>query len=395
MTNWRHPSLERLKTYADREYDGKQLVSHLAQCGVCRGEVAAFRSLRTAFDELPTPTPQPELRSRILAARADGMRVILPVQDRGALWFRWPRVLIAGAAALVVGIALWLYQPNLDDTAASAATSFFLAPSVAFAQQVAEAPAPMKYEPLDRLDAKLLTPGRWTYHAAVIVDGTLRTDSSRRTLTLTSAKYKNLSAWQVTNEWTSQNPFGRGTYVDTILVDGSTLWPVHRSVDRPRVSQVEEFTTDSVFGTDLVKQTPRFPSFTVRGAASVRRPMADWMTLKPLFQATTLHEGWRGSIYVMLMQPRRDRVYFPSFTLDLRVVGHERVKVPAGTFDCWKILADVPAVGVVNPGYTARPSTIWVSQDHQWVIQIRDRFSDDMIFEEQLVEYAGSPGPER
>lgn len=393
MTTWRHPSLERLKSYADREYDGTRLVSHLAQCAACRGEVAALRSLRTAFDGLPNPTPRPELRSQILAARAGGIRVILPAQDRATVWSRWPRVMIAGAAALIVGTALWIYQPNLDDTAASNATSFFLAPSVAFAQQVAEGPAPMKYEPLDRLDARRLTPGRWTYHAAVIVDGILKTDSSRRTVTVTSAKYKDLSVWQVTNEWVSQNPFGRGAYVDTILVDGSTLWPIHRSVDRPRVSQVEDFTADSVFGTDLVKQTPRYPALTVKGAASLRRPMVDWMTLKPLFQAAALQRGWRASVYVTFMQPQRDRVYFPSFTLDLQVVGHERVKVPAGSFDCWKIIAGVPAVGIVNPGYTARPSEIWISQDHQWVIQIRDRFSEDMVFEEQLVEHAGSSGP--
>src|SRR5262245_22861976 len=268
MTSWRHPSLERLKSYADREYDGTQLVSHLAQCAGCRGEVAALRSLRTAFDGLPTPTPRPGLRSQILAARAGGMRVILPSQDQAARWHRWTRAMIAGAAALIVGTALWIYQPNVDDAAASNATSFFLAPSVAFAQQVAEGPAPMKYEPLDRLDAKRLTPGLWTYHAAVIVDGILRTDSSRRTLTVTSTRDKGLSVWQVANEWVSQNPFGRGTYVDTILVDGGTLWPNHRSVDRPRVSQVEDFTADSVFGTDLVKQTPRYPALTVKGAAS-------------------------------------------------------------------------------------------------------------------------------
>jgi len=393
MTSWRHPSLERLKSYADREYDGTQLVSHLAQCAVCRGEVASLRSLRTAFDGLPTPTPRPGLRSQILSARAGGMRVILPVQDQAARWPRWPRAMIAGAAALIVGTALWIYQPNLENTAASAATSFFLAPSTAFAHQITEGPAPMKYEPLDRLDARRLTPGRWTYHAAVIVDGILRTDTSRRTLTVTSATYKDLAVWRVTNEWASQNPFGRGTHVDTILVDGSTLWPIHRSVDRPRVSQVEDFTSDSVFGTELVRQTPRYPALTVKGAASLRHPMVDWMTLKPLFQAATLQEGWRGSIYVTYMQPQRDRVYFPSFTLDLRIVGHERIEVPAGSFDCWKILAGVPAVGTVSPGYAARPSEIWVSRDHQWVIQIRDRFSDDMVFEEQLVEHGGSPGP--
>jgi len=301
--------------------------------------------------------------------------------------------MIAGAAALIVGTALWVYKPNLDNAAASNATSFFLAPSVAFAQQVAEGPAPMKYEPLDRLDAKRLTPGQWTYHAAVIVDGILRTDSSRRTLTVTSTRYKGLSVWQVVNEWEPQSPFGQSTYVDTILVDGGSLRPIHRGVDRPRATQVEDFTPDSVFGADLVKQTPRYPALTVKGAASLRRPMVDWMTLKPLFQAATLQEGWRGSIYVTFMQPQRDGVYFPSFTLDLRIVGHERIKVPAGSFDCWKILAGVPAVGTVSPGYAARPSEIWVSRDRQWVIQIRDRFSDDMAFEEKLVEHGGSPGP--
>jgi hypothetical protein len=386
----RHPSLVRLSGYADRKDAGKRLVSHLAECPTCRGEVAALRSVEAALHELPTPTPSPALRSRVLAARAAGTRAILPANSRARKLFRWPFVLTAAAAALVAGIALSLFQTGSDDTN-STATSFFLSPSVAFAQQVAQAPQPMKYEPLNQLDAKQLAPGRWTYQAAVIIDATLETDRSRRTLMLARGMYKGRSTWQVANEWEFENPLWLGSYVDTILVDGSTLQPIRRAVDRPRFSQLQEFTSDSVFGTDLVKATPRFSSLTVKGAAPLRHPTVDWMTLKPLLQAAALHAGWRGSVYVMFMQPRRDSVYFPSFTLDMRVVGQERVMVPAGSFDCWKILANVPAVGIVSPGYHARPSEIWVSRDHQWVIQIRDRFSDDMVFQEQLLQHGESP----
>ena len=56
-------------------------------------------------------------------------------------------------------------------------------------------------------------------------------------------------------------------------------------------------------------------------------------------------------------------------TLDLRVIGKDRVTVPAGTFDCWRI-------EVQTPRWDIERSLIWVSRDKGWLIKQERRGSD-------------------
>lgn len=72
--------------------------------------------------------------------------------------------------------------------------------------------------------------------------------------------------------------------------------------------------------------------------------------------AAELGPGWRGS-----MEAISAPVNFMAmrFWLNLEVVGEERVTVPGGTFDAWKIRVGKRA------GYYA-----WVSKDRQWLIQL-------------------------
>jgi hypothetical protein len=69
-----------------------------------------------------------------------------------------------------------------------------------------------------------------------------------------------------------------------------------------------------------------------------------------------LARGFRGSIDMIALGGNETYLITP---LELAVVGEERVTVPAGSFDCWKL-----EVGAV-PGVL----TIWVAKDGQWLVR--------------------------
>lgn len=58
--------------------------------------------------------------------------------------------------------------------------------------------------------------------------------------------------------------------------------------------------------------------------------------------------------------------------LDLRVVGRDRVTVPAGTFDCWRLEIEIHLWGTER-------GRIWVSRDKGWVIKKQFRGSDYVV----------------
>jgi hypothetical protein len=51
----------------------------------------------------------------------------------------------------------------------------------------------------------------------------------------------------------------------------------------------------------------------------------------------------------------------------LRVLGEERVRVPAGAFDCWKV--EVIGGPRIYPRQTFASHTMWVAKDEGWVVK--------------------------
>ena len=122
-----------------------------------------------------------------------------------------------------------------------------------------------------------------------------------------------------------------------------------------------------------------FPD-SVRYSLSWRQADMGWHgTLhRLLFQLTPLAANWKGSAYVAL-PVARDR--WKLFPLDQHVVGEERVHVPAGTFDCWK----------VDTKLRGTEATLWIEKRGQWVVKLSQRGGEDAVWEQVLTTHTNSP----
>lgn len=115
-----HPSFRRISRFADGDLDpsaGKKVGAHLARCARCRAILGRIRRLDEAGRSLPSASPPPELRERVLARHAAGETLILPladapVQDRPrALW----RMAVAATVLLAMATApLFFPGPELE-----------------------------------------------------------------------------------------------------------------------------------------------------------------------------------------------------------------------------------------------------------------------------------------
>jgi len=105
---FRHPGYATLNRFADGELEPgeyRRVSAHLAECGRCRREVAFIRKAGTLARSLETPPPPKELLDRVLERRADGERVLLPLESPGATAPVHRRMVPAAAAATVLFVA--------------------------------------------------------------------------------------------------------------------------------------------------------------------------------------------------------------------------------------------------------------------------------------------------
>jgi hypothetical protein len=98
----------------------------------------------------------------------------------------------------------------------------------------------------------------------------------------------------------------------------------------------------------------------------------DWSTtrLAALMPVLPLQRGWRGSIYqVSFIANGAGRRIAP---IDLRVRGTDRVTVPAGAFDCWRVEVEAHL-------WNTERETFWVSRENGWLIKKEQRGSDYVV----------------
>ncbi len=79
-----HVSFSKLCDFAAGELAGKKrarVADHLAGCSVCRRKVVSIRDLDERLRSLPDEKPPVEILERVLARRAAGERVVLPLSD--------------------------------------------------------------------------------------------------------------------------------------------------------------------------------------------------------------------------------------------------------------------------------------------------------------------------
>jgi hypothetical protein len=366
-----HPSEMMLHRYAEgtlRSTTSLWVKRHLASCYECRGRVSFTRSLREALTTLPSTIPMDSaLIARVMAERRDGQRAVLPTSDadpaRIVMRSGWLRALTVAAAAIllvvVVGRARQGHTPQMKAAAPPSLTrksspassdefavSEFFLPKSAFAREPLQADS--SAPPLI-LDGGRLRPDVVRYARFERVGGDARRRIGTESIELTEARIEGRAAWRVVQ----RRQIADTQRVETLYADRATLQILGRTIRvqpymhylgitvRQRVvgdSLTGWMQTDSGLGRPIARHlSPRSGPYLSDALAPV------------LLGATTLGPGWRGQMSILGWAVRDGDVSFPA---RLRVVGEERVRVPAGTFECWKIAVDA-SVGM---------QTYWVRQ---------------------------------
>jgi len=316
--------------------------------------------LRTALQELPTPEAGPELRERILVARAAGHRVALPAPDpeRRRSTLRYTASIAAAAA-----LAALLFARSAGPGDSGGGVAEFLAgvplwPRTAFAQAVTDTTARAKYPLLDKVTGRFAR-GRWVYDARLIVDGIDTTSQGIRTLT--TAPGRDPGTIVLTTDQTHRyaRPMG-----DSLVVDEARMRILRRTFYYQSRRNTHDVARDTI---------PHFVTW--------RNVDVGWhgTLYRALLQATPLSEGWRGSVYLQRGIGKDRWVVSP---LDLRVTGQETVTTPAGRFRCW----------IVEARFSGRRALVWVSQAPQWVVRLDQLQGNDAVWQQVLVS-ATPPTP--
>ena len=150
----RHPGTDAIHQYLGDELDPRsraRVAAHLADCSACRSKVQGWRAVSREIREGPVPPPAPDLFDRIVARRAAGERVILPLagSERPRRDRQWISVVAAVVVALVVGSGVFFRAPEL--TADASELSLFPARPAAGEQIRAEYRASALLSGHDRL----------------------------------------------------------------------------------------------------------------------------------------------------------------------------------------------------------------------------------------------------
>jgi hypothetical protein len=287
------------------------------------------------------PEPSPELWSKIEASRAAGARNILPHVDVGGRSTSVRRWAIAAAVTTVsIGaLGLWIRQQTArrSDADALQVVSELFSANVAFAESRAVGPgAP----PLDFSRAATMRPRRLVYRRTWRRGKTV--DSVTGVLRITAAEQGGTPAWLfVTTDSGVRD--GRPTHqVDTLVLRRTDLRLLrHTAMVEPylRYDHImirQQYTGDSVlghmnaFGADATGAGRPI----ARRLESTWAPYIDDQAAPILLSATRLHERWTASASLMGWAVRDGDVFYP---FEMRVVGSDRIHVPSGSFDCWRI----------------------------------------------------------
>ncbi len=174
-----------------------------------------------------------------------------------------------------------------------------------------------------RLDLTALKPSQFVYLT------TLERDASTvplgtRTITVSQATYVGAPAWLLVEQHA-----GDGVPTeDSLFADVGALRPVHWSATSGEAHLALEFRSDSAFGGTSTPGGRRSMTLAVPAGTLVSGAMLE--TVLRLLPLTT---AWEDSMPVLSIGVGSNSV-LPT---RIAVIGEDRVRVPAGTFDCWVV----------------------------------------------------------
>jgi hypothetical protein len=330
--------------------------------------------LKAALRQLPAPELSPDLLQRILRSRSIGRRVSFPTREVASTW-RW--IAVAAAVALVIG-GSWVVSLSLSKIGESRDQldelwrGRNLWPSSGVTEGSPRKTAAPAYALImrDALDTSRLMSGVWTYRSETVTDGVVTQPSGGDRIRMVRATYAGAPAWIVNTA--RQFREGWSQYEDTTYLDATSLRPLRSAstVNKGRSRFEQTFSGDSGYETFITTGNMKG---LWRGAIAFPFPgnalFINWNTerLAALTPALRLHRGWRGSLYQVAFI---SRMGIKGVTpLDVRVVGTDRITVPAGTFDCWR-------VEVTNSVWDPWLLRMWVSREKGWLIKEQSRGGD-------------------
>jgi hypothetical protein len=301
----------------------------------------AVRKRLTDARDLPVGD---RLWQKIEATRSREASVDLPREG----WRALPRLglyaLVAGAAALVFGLQKRSPAPEVLATS-TIDWSWPLLPAIAFAQgnQVKHLPA------IGPVDGTRLAQGRWVY-AWIPARGVKAGDlpAFADTVTIRRGTFRDEAVWVVTQLVVRTSGQGTGR-IDSLYLNLSTLRPLRHALLPYRSDRFQRWGAMD-FERDSLRWQFRLPGGGIPGRDTVVTAVlpADYAAVWPgfplLLSGIQFVKNWTGA--VPMLQGSIDWSGHDSpvhvYWIDLRVKGRERVTVPAGTFDCWRISATIP-----------------------------------------------------
>jgi hypothetical protein len=212
--------------------------------------------------------------------------------------------------------------------------------------------------PITDIDASAIGPLTVSYELTVTADSEPVQKPEHSVITIARAEVNGVAAWRIANHSLDHRP----DPIETTYVDRRTLRPLTRvayNVGRSLFTVEQRFVDDSLLGTMRTARqgwpiARQLPATTTSGPWLVGggMPIA-------LLRSVHLHAQWRGKAAVVGWGAVRSDLVYP---VSLAVTGEERIRIPAGSFDCWRLsLSDMRHV-----------QTLWVRKSDQLPILLRD-----------------------
>ena len=343
-------------------------------------------AIRPELQSLAVPAPRDDLMSRIIASRESGSRVILP--DVSPVRPGTPRRLLipAGIVAAVLLLALPFRWPPQEDAGSDASSvariaSEWLPGSVAFAQGDASRTV-RRFPPMTLSRPGNLRPMRLEYLRSWRDSTSKEIGRVTGVLTVERATTRGVPSWLlVARNQGSRN--GRAvSAIDSTVVSRENLALVsHTAIERP-YTRYEMIRVDQRFRGDSILGQMHA---TGAGVSPAWRPIARKLNtqngpyiIDPLapviLGAVSLERGWSGHASLVGWAVRDDDVIMP---IDLHVDGAEKIRVPAGEFDCWRL--------TIN--FAGRSLTYWIRKSDGVSVRSVERNASGVTRETKLIKF--------
>lgn len=296
-------------------------------------------AIRPELRAMPTPEPSPELLARILASRTDQARVILPDVTAPHPGVSRRAIVVAAIAAAI----LLVLVPSIRRTSAVgddviASSMFFVSEAFASSLNNAERTglSPVAFTRPGAIHALALEFSRRVRDTA----GRLVSQSTD-SLAVAVADVSGTPAWQITSRVRDVAGTQPRVETETLYVARADLRMLQRAVHVSPYSRFERINIQQRFHGDSLtgRMTTDGPSIWLgRAIARVLGP-EDGPYLTGAFAPIALMSApisstWSGSASLLGWAVIPRDIFVP---IELRVEGEERLTVPAGTFDCWRI----------------------------------------------------------